>query len=42
MSYELANLSNRNIFLLSPKIETTLSYFPNLAVSIIIEYLGRN
>ncbi len=41
--YELANLSKQSIFLKTPKIENinTKSFFVNMPVSLIIEYLGR-
>lgn len=41
--YELVNLTNSNIFLKTPQLETlnTTSYFSNSLVTIIIEYLGR-
>lgn len=42
-AYELVNLSKRDIYLNTPKLENinSNSYFVNAPVSIIIKYLGR-
>lgn len=41
--YELVNISKRSIYLKAPKVENinTNSFFVNLPVSLVIEYLGR-
>lgn len=41
--FELVNVSKRGIYLSTPKIEniSSKSYFTNMPVSLIVEYLGR-
>lgn len=41
--FELVNLSNKNIYLITPDIENikSKSYFTNSLVTVFIEYLGK-